>query len=89
MYVFILVFNNLVDFLVMSDASLCMYSGKGVNYLSIILYYGVRVVICAVLVLLQIGNEYLKSVVLPTSLVVISDYALYNCRGLQTAIIPT
>ena len=35
------------------------------------------------------ANRALKSVVLPTSLVAISDSAFYNCLALLTAIIPT
>ena len=34
-------------------------------------------------------NEALKSVVLPTSLVVISQGAFYMCYALLTAIVPT
>ena len=37
----------------------------------------------------QIDNIALKSVVLPTSLVAISDSAFKGCRALRTAIIPT
>ena len=35
------------------------------------------------------ANEALESVVLPTSLVAISDYAFYHCLALRTAMIPT
>ncbi len=34
-------------------------------------------------------DRALESVVLPTSLVAISDFAFYNCLALLTAIIPT
>ncbi len=34
-------------------------------------------------------NEALESVVLPTSLVAISDYAFYNCFLIKALLIPT
>ena len=49
-----------------------------------------RVVIFTVFVLyIGLDNYVMTSVVLPTSLVMISDFAFHSCRALLTAIIPT
>lgn len=69
---------------------LCMYGGKGMNYVQIRLLHILRVVIFTVFVLhIGLDNYAMTSVVLPTSLVMISDFAFHSCRALLAAIIPT